>query len=231
MQPWGRCLELLGATRRSRYLTANWMRWHRSEWEPDWVSKEPTPSKEPKEAECLEPDPCLSGVAPGPSCVEQGLPTRMAGPKPGPNETMELLSRVFGAGDEDSDPSALSAVLKAKLRLYNLNKPPPTMSPSVEPLTRDVKSCGGIRSSAVDTCPSPFHVRVRTVPFCSVGDTTEGEMKIYVLAALAPLVTTQPSTLSGGIADPGVPGRGTNAIAMANLRIKISELDPKSLPE
>ena len=51
------------------------------------------------------------------------------------------------------------------------------MSPGVELLTRDVKSCGCIRSSAMDTCPSPFHPRVRTVPVCSVGDTTEVEIK------------------------------------------------------
>ena len=28
-----------------------------SEWEPDWVSKEPTPSKEPKEPECMAREP------------------------------------------------------------------------------------------------------------------------------------------------------------------------------
>ena len=53
------------------------------------------------------------------------------------------------------------------------------MSPGVELLTRDVKSCRGIRSSPVDTCPSPFHPRVMTVPVCSVDDTTEAEMKGY----------------------------------------------------
>ena len=53
----------------------------------------------------------------------------MAGPKLGPDETMELLSRVLGAGDEDRDLSALSAALKTKLGFSNLKKPPPTMSP------------------------------------------------------------------------------------------------------
>ena len=53
------------------------------------------------------------------------------------------------------------------------------MSPGVDLLTRDVKSCRGIRSSPVDTRPSPFQPGVRTVPVCSVDDTTEAEMKGY----------------------------------------------------
>ena len=202
-----------------------------SEWEPDWVSKEPTPSTEPKEPECRKPYPYPSGVAPGPSCVERGLPPRMAAPKLGLNETMELLSRVLCARDEDPDLSALSAVLKTKLGLSDLKKPPPTMSPSVELLTRDVKSCRGIRNSAMDTSPSPFHPRVRTVSVCSVGDTTEAEMKSYGLAALAPLATTHPSPPSGGTGDLDVPGRGTKANGTANLQIELPEFDPKSLPE
>ena len=71
-----------------------------SEWEPDWVSKGPTPSKEPREPECLERDPCPSGVAPGRFCVERGLLQRMAATKLGRDATMELLSDVLGAGDE-----------------------------------------------------------------------------------------------------------------------------------
>ena len=146
------------------------------EWEPDWVSGEPTPPEKPKEYECLKPRPSLRAVAPEPTSVDRGLPPRMTAPKLGLVETMELLSRVPGAGDEDSDLSALSAALKTKVGLSDLKKPPPTMSPAVELLTRDVKSCRGIRSSPMDTCPSPLHPRVRTVPVCSVGDTTEAEM-------------------------------------------------------
>ena len=98
---------------------------HSSAWEPDWVSKEATPSKEPKEPECLEREHSPRGVAPRPSCVEPGLPPRMAAPKLGLDETMELLSGVPGASDEDPDLSALSAALKAKLGLSNLKKPLP----------------------------------------------------------------------------------------------------------
>ena len=117
----------------------------------------------------------------------------MAAPKLGLDETMDLLSRVLDAGDEDPDLSALPAALKTKLGLSDLKKPPPTLSPGVELLTRDVKSCRGIRSSPMDTCPSPFHPRVRTLPVCSVGGTTEAELKGYGLAALAPLATVYPS--------------------------------------
>ena len=155
----------------------------------------------------------------------------MASPKLGLDETMELCSRVLGAGDEDPDLSARSAALKARLGLSDLKKPRPTMSPGVELLTRDVKSCRGIRSSPMDTCPSPFHPSVRAVPVCSVGDTSEAEMKSYGLAALAPLATTYPSPRSGGTRDPGVPCRGTKAIATANVEIELPEFDPKNLPE
>ena len=110
---------------------------------------------------------------------------------------MELLSRVLGAGDEDPDLSALSAALKGKLGLSELKKPPSTMSSGVELLTRGVESCRGIRSTPLDTCPSPFHPRVRTVPVCTNGDSTEAEMEGYGLAALVPLATVYPSPPSG----------------------------------
>ena len=114
--------------------------------------------------------------------------------------------------------------------LSGLKKPPPTTSPGVELLTRDVKGCGGICSSPMDTCPSPFHPTVRTGLVCIVGDTREAEMQSYGVAALAPLATTHPAPPSGGIGDPGVPGRGTKAMATANLQIELPEFDPQNLP-
>ena len=144
---------------------------------------------------------------------------------------MELLSRVLGAGDEDPDLSALSAALKAILGLSELKKPPSTMSPGVELLTRGMKICRGIRSTPLDTCPSPFHPRVRTVPVCTIGDCTEAEMEAYGLAALAPLATVYPSPATGGKGDTGVPGQGAKGIATANLQIELPEFDPKNLPE
>ena len=155
----------------------------------------------------------------------------MATPMLDLDETMELLSRFLSASEEDPDLSALSAALKAKLGLFDLKKPPPTMSPGVELFTRDVKSCRGIRSSPMDTSPSPFDTCVRTVPVCSVGDTSEAEMKSYGLAALAPLATGHPSAPSSGTSDQGVPGKGTKAIGTGNLQIEIPEFDPKHLPE
>ena len=86
-----------------------------SEWEPDWVSKEPTRSGERKEHECLKPGPSRRVVASEPTCLEGGVPPRVAALKPGLDETMELLSWVLGAGDEDPGLSALSAALKTKL--------------------------------------------------------------------------------------------------------------------
>ena len=62
-----------------------------SELEPDWISREPTPVKEPV---CMEREPSLRGVSPEPVCVEPGWAPRMAAPK-----LMELLSRVLGAGE------------------------------------------------------------------------------------------------------------------------------------
>ena len=105
------------------------------------------------------------------------------------------------------------------------------MSSGVELLARDVKSCRGIRSSPRDTCPSPFDPRVKTVPVCSVGRTSEAEMKSYGLAALAPFAITHPSPPSGGTGDRGVPGKGTKAIATENLQIALLEFNPKHLPE
>ena len=65
----------------------------------------------------------------------------------------------------------------------------------------------------------------------TVGDTTKAEMKSCGLAALAPLATMHPSPPSGRKGDPGVPGRGTETIASANLQIEPPEFDSKNLPE
>ena len=151
----------------------------------------------------------------------------MAAPNLDLDDTMDLLSRVLGEGDEDPDLSALSAALKTKSGLPNLKKPPPTMSPGVQLLTRDVKSCRDIRSSRMDTCPRPFHPRVGTVPVCSVGDNREAEMKGYGLAALVPLATVYPSSPSDETGDPGVPGRGTTP----SLQRTFSTNSPSSIPK
>ena len=86
-----------------------------SDWEPDRGSGEPTPPEKPKEHECLKPASNPRAVAPEPTSVDQALPPRMAAPKLGLDDTMELRSRVLGAGDEEPDLSALSSALKTKL--------------------------------------------------------------------------------------------------------------------
>ena len=83
----------------------------------------------------------------------------------------------------------------------------------------------------MDTCPIPFHTFVRTVPVCTVGDTTEAEMKSYCLAVQAPLAKAHPSAPSGETGDPDAPGSGAKAIATANLQIELPEFDPKNLPK
>ena len=70
--------------------------------------------------------------------------------------------------------------------------PPATMSNRVELLIKDVKSCRGIPSTPMDTSHSPFYAHVRTLPVCSVGITSEAEIKSYGLAARAPLAITHP---------------------------------------
>ena len=104
------------------------------------------------------------------------------------------------------------------------------MSPGVAPLTRDVRSCRGVRSCPVDTCPRPLQPRVRTVPVCSVGDTSKAEMKSYDLPALAPLAITHPSPPSGRTGGTNVPCRGMKAIAMANLQTELPDFNPQKLP-
>ena len=69
---------------------------HSLQWKPNWVSKQPMPSKEPKEPQYMEREPSPRAVAPEPSCVERGLPPRRGAPKLRLDETTELLSRVPG---------------------------------------------------------------------------------------------------------------------------------------
>ena len=134
---------------------------------------------------------------------------------------LELLTKVLGAGDVDPDLRALSPTPKTKLGLSDLKKPPATLSREVELLTREVKSCRRIRSTPMDSCPSPFHPRVRN----SVAETPAEEMGGFGLAALAPLATVTPSP------PPVESGRGTKAIATAINQIELLEVDPKNLPK
>ena len=171
----------------------------------DSESRAPTPSlrKEPK-----------------PVCVEQASPGVEVGPKLSLDEYVELLTR-------DTYLSALSAALKIELGLTDVKKPPPTPSPEVELVTGEVKSCRGIHSSAMDTCASPFHPAVTTVPVCNVGGTSEAEMKSYGLAAFGSLAITHASTAADATGGTGGCSRGTKTNAIANVQLKLPEFDQK----
>ena len=108
------------------------------------------------------------------------------------DETVQILTRVLGASEQDPDLSALSAALKIELRLADLRRHPCTMLPGVELLTRNLKSWQRIRRPPMATCPRHFDPRVRTVPVCNVGDTSEADVKTFGLAELVPLAITHP---------------------------------------
>ena len=132
---------------------------------------------------------------------------------------------------EDPDLSALSAALTTKLGLYDLKKPPPTMSPGVQPLTRDAKSGRGIRSSPMDTCPSPFPPRLMTVPSLYCRQHHRGGDEELWLGCASAISLHALSPPSGGTGEPGVPDGGTKAIATANLQMELPKYDPKNLQE
>ena len=64
-----------------------------SEWEEDWISREPTPSLPSRPR-----PPSPRGVCPEPVRVERGLPSRMAAPKLGLDETMNSFPGFWGLG-------------------------------------------------------------------------------------------------------------------------------------
>ena len=98
------------------------------------------------------------------------------------------------------------------------------MLPGVELLTRNLKSWQRIRRPPMATCPRHFDPRVRTVPVCNVGDTSEADVKTFGLAELVPLAITHPRPPGDPTAATGGCSRGTQAIATVNLSIKLPEL-------
>ena len=124
----------------------------------DLESRAATPSLEPK----------ISGSMKGP-----GVPRELS--KFGLDETVQLQTKVLGAGDEEADLSVLSAASKTKLGMVNLNRPLAIISPCVEVLTRDVKSYGGIHRAPLESCHSLFHPHVKTVRVRSGSETAAQE--------------------------------------------------------
>ena len=103
------------------------------------------------------------------------------------------------------------------------------MTRGVELLKRGVKSCRGIGSSPVDTCPSVFHRLVMTVPVDNADDTSEPEMKTYGLGALAPLAITYRSSPADATVATGGWGTGAKARATPSFQIELSQFDLKNL--
>ena len=123
-------------------------------WDPEWNSPYVADTdciksfKMFNDRESKAPRPSLR-KEPEPVCVQRAFPPQEVTAKLGLDETLELLTRALGAGEDDPNLSASSVVLITTLGLSELKKPPSTMFLDVELLTQDAKRCRGIRSSAI----------------------------------------------------------------------------------
>ena len=142
--------------------------------------------------------------------------------------TAKLLARLL-SGSEDTDVTALSEAVKAKLDITETLPKPALLSPSpgLSTLADDLKRSRVFRLLPKITCPSPFHPRARTVPVAELQDVPVTETEKRGLSALAPLagVSPPPSGLTPGGRKIGRP------IAQANIPLESPEFDPKNLPE
>ena len=144
------------------------------------------------------------------------------------DRTAELLAKLL-SGFEDSDVTALSEAVKAKL---GITEPLPkrallSPSPRLSTLADDLKRSRVSRLLPKVTCASPFHPRARTVPIAELRDVPVTETEKRGLSALAPLAGVPPppsGTTPGG-------GKSGRHIAQANIQLELPELDPKNLPE
>ena len=145
-----------------------------------------------------------------------------------PDRTAERLAQLL-SGSEDSDVTALSEAVKAKLGITEPLPKPALLSPSpgLSTFADDIKRSRMSRLLPKVTCPSPFHPRARTVPIAEVQDVPVRETEKRGLSALAPLagVSSSPSGLTFG------GGKMSRPIAQANIQLKLPEFDPKNLPE
>ena len=140
---------------------------------------------------------------------------------PGPiygalDRTAELLAKLL-SGSEEPDVTALSEAVKAKLSITEPLSKPALVSPSprLKTLGDDLKQSMVSRLLPGDTCPSPFHPRVRTVPIAELRAVPVTETEKKGLTALAPLAgkTSAPSDpTSGG-------GKSGKPIAQANIQL------------
>ena len=131
------------------------------------------------------------------------------------DRTAELLAKLL-SGSEDPDVTALSEAVKAKLGITEPLPQPALASPSpgLSTLADDLKRSRVSRLLPKVTCPSPFHLRARTVPIAELQDLPVTETEKRGLSALAPLagVRPPPSGLTPGGGKSGTP------IAQANIQ-------------
>ena len=142
------------------------------------------------------------------------------------DRTAELLAKLL-SGSEDTDVTALSEAVKARLGIAEPLPQPALASPSagLSTLADDVKRSRVSRLLPKVTCPSPFHPRARTVPIAELQDVPVTETEKRGLSALAPLAGVSPSRLTPG------DGKTSRPIAQANIQLELPEFDPKNLPE
>ena len=144
------------------------------------------------------------------------------------DRTAELLAKSL-SGSEDTDVTALSEAVKAKLGITEPLPQPALASPSPElsTLAEDLKRSRVSRLLPKVTCPSPFHPRARTVPISELQDVPVIGTDKRGLLALAPLsgVPFPPSGLTPG------DGKSGRPIAQAKIQLEFPEFDPKNLPE
>ena len=144
------------------------------------------------------------------------------------DRTAELLARLL-SGSQDSDVTALSEAVKAKLGITEPLPKPALASPSpgLSTLAEDLKRSRVSRLLPKVTCPSPFHSRARTVPIAELQDAPVTETEKKGLTVLAPLVGVPPPP--SGLTPGG--GKSGKSIAQANSQLQLPEFDAKNLPE
>ena len=144
------------------------------------------------------------------------------------DRTAELLARLL-SGSENSDVTALSEAVKAKLGITEPSPQPAPASPSagLATLADDLKRLRVSRSLPKVTCPSPFHSCTRTVPIAELQDVPVTETKKRGLSALAPLADVPPPP--SGLTPGG--GKSVGPIAQANIQLELPKFDPKNLPQ
>ena len=144
------------------------------------------------------------------------------------DRTAEVLAKLLSAS-EDSDVTALSEAVKAKLGIPEPLPKPALASPSpgLSTLADDLKRSRVSRLLPKVTCPSPFHPRARTVPIAELQDVPVTETEKKGLTALAPLAGV-PSSPSGPTPGGGKSGK---PVAQANIQLELPEFHLKNLPE